>query len=127
MVNEMKKSVQSKIIPTVTINLDFNGWWLTNENGTTNSPMELISDEYQRKLVMAEANDLCWPLPSGLNVATVRYKKKNGNIDSYRTDINGSRLEVTKYFLNRAINIGSVDDDLVFVVDVQVQPSNLKK
>ncbi len=113
-------------MPELDIVVHYNGWHL-EKDGVIGSPQELIEPSYVRKLVMAEAQDICWPLPDGLKVATVHYREADGKESSYNTDINGTRLSITHYFLGQNLNIGTVDDKMVFCFNVEVKPSTLSK
>ena len=72
MADKYEKRTQSKFAPEITICYfpygqlprSYSAGWSLEKDGRTDSPLALIADENIRKLVMAEASDLTYPLNS---------------------------------------------------------------
>lgn len=97
---------QSTICPEITINFYTGSGWHLSKGQKVDSPLALISNPILRQKVIAEADDIVWPIKAnkeGLKKLVVKVFTDSGR--AWSTEIGFqkvTRLEVANYFLGQS-------------------------
>lgn len=94
--------IQSAVIPEIFIHYYPNSGWYLAKEGKTDSPLNLVPDEFKRLCIMAEANEVTYPLSDDEllyieQIALFTGEKKRVVID------NRSLLESTELWCNPSV------------------------